>query len=292
MFRQDTREPNVVDRRPDVRHDLPRRSHPQIGEAPIPGDRRPRAPPNIVLILTDDQRADTLRFMPNVQRLLVGNGIRFSNGYVVNPVCCPSRSSILTGDYSHTTSVYTNHPEHTWWVPRLPRRVDDRDMAAGRRLPDLAVRQVSERLRRDHLCTTRVGPSGSPRSKTAATTTTPRSPTVTRCGSATILPTTGPRCCATGPCPSSGAPSRPSRSSCTSHRTRPTSRRSPSLETATRSCRSRPRRTISYDERDVSDKPDHVRSSGGSMPRPEGTSTSSGSARSRPSSPSIVRSRS
>ncbi len=67
--------------------------------------------PNIVLILTDDQRADTLRFMPNVQRLLVDEGIRFSNGYVVNPLCCPSRSSILTGAYSHTTGVYTNDPD-------------------------------------------------------------------------------------------------------------------------------------------------------------------------------------
>jgi arylsulfatase A-like enzyme len=64
--------------------------------------------PNIVLILTDDQRADTLRYMPIVRRLLVRPGIVFSNGYVVNPVCCPSRASILTGTYSHSTGVYTN----------------------------------------------------------------------------------------------------------------------------------------------------------------------------------------
>jgi arylsulfatase A-like enzyme len=65
-------------------------------------------PPNIVLILTDDQRADTLRYMPIVRQLLVDEGIVFTNGYVVNPVCCPSRASILTGNYSHTTGVYTN----------------------------------------------------------------------------------------------------------------------------------------------------------------------------------------
>jgi len=80
------------------------------GEGPIPQGSMTTTPPNIVLILTDDQRADTLRFMPNVQRLLVRNGIAFTNGYVVNPVCCPSRASTLTGDYSHTTMVYTNHP--------------------------------------------------------------------------------------------------------------------------------------------------------------------------------------
>lgn len=64
--------------------------------------------PNIVLIVTDDQRRDTLRFMPIVRRQLVGNGIEFKYGYVVNPVCCPSRASILTGQPSNATGVYTN----------------------------------------------------------------------------------------------------------------------------------------------------------------------------------------
>ncbi len=66
---------------------------------------------DIVLILTDDQRWDTLWAMPTVRSELVANGIEFSNGYVSNPVCCPSRSSILTGQYSHSTGVYTNHPK-------------------------------------------------------------------------------------------------------------------------------------------------------------------------------------
>ena len=39
--------------------------------------------------------ADTLRYMPNVKRLFVHKGIRFNNGYVVNPLCCPSRASDL-----------------------------------------------------------------------------------------------------------------------------------------------------------------------------------------------------
>jgi arylsulfatase A-like enzyme len=66
------------------------------------------AQPNIVLVVTDDQRWDTLRFMPTVQRELVGRGVAFKNGFVTNPVCCPSRASILTGAYSHTTGVYQN----------------------------------------------------------------------------------------------------------------------------------------------------------------------------------------
>jgi len=83
---------------------------PAEGEVPVPQGSRTSLP-NIVLILTDDQRADTVRYMSNVQRLLVDEGIRFSNGYVVNPLCCPSRASILTGAYSHTTGVYTNDPD-------------------------------------------------------------------------------------------------------------------------------------------------------------------------------------
>jgi arylsulfatase A-like enzyme len=65
--------------------------------------------PNIVVLLTDDQRRDTLRYMPIVRRSLAHHGITFTDGYVVNPLCCPSRTSVLTGLYSHSTGVYTNH---------------------------------------------------------------------------------------------------------------------------------------------------------------------------------------
>ncbi|MEX2204155.1 MAG: sulfatase [Actinomycetota bacterium] len=64
--------------------------------------------PNFVLFVLDDGRRELLRYMPNVRRHLIRKGIEFTNGYVVNPVCCPSRASILTGQYSHTTGVYTN----------------------------------------------------------------------------------------------------------------------------------------------------------------------------------------
>jgi len=68
-----------------------------------PGDR-----PNIVFIVADDQRWDTLWAMPTVRSRLARRGIRFTNGFVVNSVCCPSRASILTGQYSHSNGVYRN----------------------------------------------------------------------------------------------------------------------------------------------------------------------------------------
>jgi arylsulfatase A-like enzyme len=70
------------------------------------------APPSIVLILSDDQRWDTLWAMPTVRSLIARHGVTFSSTFVANPVCCPSRSSILTGAYSHTTGVYSNHANH------------------------------------------------------------------------------------------------------------------------------------------------------------------------------------
>ena len=66
------------------------------------------ASPNVVVILTDDQRWDTLSTMPTVQAELVRKGVTFTNAFVVNPLCCPSRASLLTGLYSRSTGVYTN----------------------------------------------------------------------------------------------------------------------------------------------------------------------------------------
>ena len=75
------------------------------------GRPAPRGP-SVVVILTDDQRWDTLEAMPNVRRLLVDPGVRFANAFVVNSLCCPSRVSFLTGEYSHSTGIYTEAPPY------------------------------------------------------------------------------------------------------------------------------------------------------------------------------------
>src|SRR5262245_56920407 len=66
--------------------------------------------PNVVMVETDDQHADSVRYMPNVQRLLAGAGTTFTNSYVSYSLCCPSRSTWLTGQYSHNHGVRTNTP--------------------------------------------------------------------------------------------------------------------------------------------------------------------------------------
>ena len=61
--------------------------------------------PNVVVIMTDDQRAEDLAHMPNVQRLLVEEGTTFKNFTIALPTCCPSRASFLRGQYAHNHRV-------------------------------------------------------------------------------------------------------------------------------------------------------------------------------------------
>jgi arylsulfatase A-like enzyme len=80
------------------------------GPSPSPTNSPPpTTKPNVLLIVTDDQEYKTLGAMSVVGNRLVDKGVKFTNGFVTNPMCCPSRTSILTGDYSHTTGVYENH---------------------------------------------------------------------------------------------------------------------------------------------------------------------------------------
>jgi N-acetylglucosamine-6-sulfatase len=62
--------------------------------------------PNIVVIITDDMRADQLDTMPTVMAELAGKGRTFEQAFAVDPLCCPSRLSFLRGQYAHTHTVY------------------------------------------------------------------------------------------------------------------------------------------------------------------------------------------
>ncbi len=64
--------------------------------------------PNFLVIITDDQRYDTMQYMPQTQAKIFDQGVTFSHGYISTPLCCPSRVSILTGMYAHNTKVRTN----------------------------------------------------------------------------------------------------------------------------------------------------------------------------------------
>ncbi len=100
------------------------------GETGLEGDEALGSPPpNIVLVLTDDQRWDTLWAMPTVRSELIEKGVTFTNGFVVNPICCSSRASILTGSYSHSTDVYRDRPPHGGFST-FTKRGEDRSTVA------------------------------------------------------------------------------------------------------------------------------------------------------------------
>lgn len=71
-----------------------------------PNEQRPdEQKPNIIFVLTDDQDAESLGVMPNVNRYLVQKGKIFRNAIFTQPLCCPSRASMLRGQYPHNTGV-------------------------------------------------------------------------------------------------------------------------------------------------------------------------------------------
>src|SRR5262245_61394042 len=70
--------------------------------------------PNLVVMMTDDQRYDFLSctghsFLktPNMDRI-AADGVRFTNMFVTNALCAPSRATLMTGQYSHSNGVRDN----------------------------------------------------------------------------------------------------------------------------------------------------------------------------------------
>jgi arylsulfatase A-like enzyme len=78
-------------------------------------DRRP----NVIVIVTDDQSADSIPRVPAVMPYLQGrvldpsdHWVVFPNGYVNTPLCCPSRATMLNGRYPHRSGVQDNEDGH------------------------------------------------------------------------------------------------------------------------------------------------------------------------------------
>ena len=78
--------------------------------------------PNIIFIITDQQRFDTIRALgfpyvdtPNLDRL-VTEGVAFTQCHITAPSCVPSQASLFTGYYPHTTGILKNGDRwrHAW----------------------------------------------------------------------------------------------------------------------------------------------------------------------------------
>jgi len=93
----------------------------------VRSDRRP----NVVVVITDDQRWDCLScaghpFLktPNLDRL-ANEGVRFANAFVTTSLCSPSRASMLSGLYAHTHQVINNFTDFPEDLPGYHRSLKD-----------------------------------------------------------------------------------------------------------------------------------------------------------------------
>jgi N-acetylglucosamine-6-sulfatase len=77
-------------------------------------DKKGLKPPNVVFVVTDDLAFEdvnpaTLKHMPNLSALME-EGTTFENAFATNSLCCPSRATILRGQYTHNHQILHNQP--------------------------------------------------------------------------------------------------------------------------------------------------------------------------------------
>jgi len=77
--------------------------------APVPSATpTPSWRPSIVYLLVDDLDVMSLDRMPNLRSMMIDRGLTFTNGFATTPLCCPSRASIMTGQYAHNHGILIN----------------------------------------------------------------------------------------------------------------------------------------------------------------------------------------
>ena len=98
------------------------------------------AKPNIVVLMTDDQTLESMSVMPQTQRLIGEEGTTFTRSFVNYPLCCPSRSTLYTGQYAHNHGVLGNGPplggytrlDKSNWLPLWLQAAGYRTMHVGK----------------------------------------------------------------------------------------------------------------------------------------------------------------
>lgn len=99
--------------------------------------RKPGDKPNLLFIWTDQQRADTMaaygntRFHVPTMNRLASESIVFDRAYVTQPVCTPSRSSVMTGLWPHTNGCVHNNIRLTTEAKTLPEVLQDASYRTG-----------------------------------------------------------------------------------------------------------------------------------------------------------------
>ncbi|MBI3683710.1 MAG: sulfatase-like hydrolase/transferase, partial [Acidobacteria bacterium] len=100
-------------------------------------NRKPGDKPNLLFLWTDQQRADTMaaygnpRYRVPVMNRLASDSVVFERCYITQPVCTPSRSSIMTGYWPHTNGCVRNNIRLTSRVETLPELLQDSSYRTG-----------------------------------------------------------------------------------------------------------------------------------------------------------------
>ena len=87
-----------------------------VADDTVPDDDTWTTPPDIVVIMADDLDSASLDLllemdlMPNLKNYIIDQGTTFDESFVTNPLCCPSRATFITGQYSHNNNVLNNQP--------------------------------------------------------------------------------------------------------------------------------------------------------------------------------------
>ena len=118
--------------------------------------------PNILVILADDAgyadfgcqgggiHGDFATLTPNIDSIATG-GVRFTNGYVCGPVCCPSRASLLSGRYQQRFGMEQNiQSERNAGLPTTQKTIADTLRAAGYRTYALGKWHLGQDLPEHH----------------------------------------------------------------------------------------------------------------------------------------------
>jgi N-acetylglucosamine-6-sulfatase len=103
--------------------------------------------PNIVVLMTDDQTLESLRVMSGVRSSLAAEGTTFDRAFVSNALCCPSRATLFTGQYSHNHGVLSNAPpdggygrlDKRNWLPVWLQRAGYRTVHIGKFLNQYGI---------------------------------------------------------------------------------------------------------------------------------------------------------
>ncbi len=96
---------------------------PDISAVPAqPAPAEPLRRPNVIFILADDLDLElgSMAVMPQVRQLLADQGTSLDSHYISFPTCCPSRSTMLRGQYVHSHRILTNAPPAGGYEKILP----------------------------------------------------------------------------------------------------------------------------------------------------------------------------